>query len=60
MNENSKEVDTGAKVVNIAGTSFGEILQMIKQISEQIHEISRSINDINNGTKSSLKVILQE
>ncbi len=57
MNENSKEVDTGAKVVNIAGTSFVEILQMIKEISEQIHEISRSINDINNGTKVSVSSV---
>ena len=57
MNENSREVDTGAKVVNIAGTSFSEILQMIKEISEQIHEISRSINDINNGTKASVSSV---
>jgi methyl-accepting chemotaxis protein len=57
MNENSREVDTGAKVVNIAGTSFGEILQMIKEISEQIHEISKSINDINNGTKASVSSV---
>lgn len=57
MNENSREVDTGAKVVNIAGESFGEILQMIKEISEQIHGISRSINDINNGTKASVNSV---
>lgn len=54
MNENSKEVDTGATVVNIAGTSFREILQMIREISEQIHEISNSINEISVGTKASV------
>ncbi|EKQ53624.1 MULTISPECIES: methyl-accepting chemotaxis protein [unclassified Clostridium] len=54
MNENSREVDTGAKIVNIAGTSFRDILQMIREISEQIHAISKSINDINIGTKASV------
>ena len=54
MNENSKEVDTGAKVVDIAGTSFNEILKMIRQIAEQIHQISNSINEINVGTKDSV------
>jgi methyl-accepting chemotaxis protein len=54
MNENSKEVDTGAKVVNVAGTSFREILQMIRAISEQIHEIAKSINEISVGTKASV------
>jgi methyl-accepting chemotaxis protein len=54
MNENSKEVNKGAKVVDIAGKSFCEILQMIRKISEQIHEISNSINDIGTGTKASV------
>lgn len=57
MNENSKEVDTGTKVVNIAGTSFREILQMIKEISEQIHEISNSINEVTVGTKASVSSV---
>ncbi|OOM74764.1 methyl-accepting chemotaxis protein McpB [Clostridium puniceum] len=54
MKENSKEVDTGAKVVDIAGTSFQEILHMIKEISQQIHEISSSISDVTTGTKTSV------
>ena len=57
MNENSKEVDTGAKVVNIAGTSFHEILQMIREIANQIHEISNSISEINTGTKDSVSSV---
>lgn len=54
MNENSTEVNIGAQIVNIAGKSFREILQMIRKISEQVHEISYSINDINDETKVSV------
>ena len=54
MNENSEQVNIGAKVVKVAGASFREILKMIREISEQIHKISNSINDINNGTKISV------
>lgn len=54
MNENAKEVDTGATVVTMAGTSFHEILQMIREISEEINEISKSVNDLTLGTKTSV------
>jgi methyl-accepting chemotaxis protein len=57
MSENSKEVDTGAKVVSTAGTSFREILQMIKEIANEIHEVSNSINEINDGTKASVSSV---
>ena len=54
MNESSKEVDAGAKVVNIAGTSFHEILKMVREIAEQIYQISNSITEITVGTKDSV------
>ncbi|NRZ87151.1 HAMP domain-containing methyl-accepting chemotaxis protein [Clostridium beijerinckii] len=54
MNENSKEVKTGADVVDVAGISFKEILQMIIEISSQIHEISDSITEVTVGTKESV------
>ncbi|WP_026888970.1 methyl-accepting chemotaxis protein [Clostridium beijerinckii] len=54
MNENSKEVKTGANIVDVAGTSFQEILQMIIEISSQIHEISDFITEITVGTKESV------
>lgn len=57
MNENSKEVDTGAKVVNIAGTSFREILHMVREIANQIYEISNSLSEINAGTKNSVNSV---
>jgi methyl-accepting chemotaxis protein len=57
MNENSKEVNAGAKVVNIAGTSFHEILSMVREIANEIHEISDSIHEINTGTKSSVSSV---
>ena len=54
LSESSKEVDAGAKVVNIAGTSFHEILKMVREIAEQIYQISNSINEITVGTKDSV------
>jgi len=54
MIESSKEVDAGAKVVNIAGTSFHEILKMVREIAEQIYQISNSITEITVGTKDSV------
>lgn len=57
MNENAKEVDMGAKVVNIAGTSFHEILQMILEISQEINEISKSVNDLILGTRASVNSV---
>jgi methyl-accepting chemotaxis protein len=54
MNNNSEEVTTGTKIVDIAGASFREILKMIRKISGQINEISKSVNDINIGIKASV------
>lgn len=52
MVDSKKEVDTGASVVSIAGQSFGEILTMVRDMTNQIHEISAAIQEITNGTQS--------
>ncbi|MBP2631460.1 MAG: methyl-accepting chemotaxis sensory transducer [Firmicutes bacterium] len=57
MQESKKEVDTGAEVVNIAGQSFGEILNMIRQISDQIHEISAASEQITSGTQDVVSAV---
>lgn len=57
MNENKREVDTGADVVNIAGKSFAEILKMVREISEQIYKVSNSINAITNEAKATVTSI---
>lgn len=51
MVDSKKEVDTGASVVSIAGQSFGEILTMVRDMTNQIHEISAAIQKITNGTQ---------
>jgi methyl-accepting chemotaxis protein len=52
MNDNKKEVDTGANVVSVAGQSFNEILTMVRDMTNQIHEISASIQKITSGTQN--------
>ncbi|SFL70545.1 methyl-accepting chemotaxis protein [Pelosinus propionicus] len=55
MEQGKKEVDNGTNVVTIAGQSFSAIIQMIKQISDPIHEISAAIQQI---TSESEQVVI--
>jgi methyl-accepting chemotaxis protein len=57
MNESKNEVNIGTDVVNIAGSSFREILEMVKKIDEQIHGISNSVSEITYGTKTAVKSV---
>lgn len=57
MNESKNEVDIGTDVVNIAGNSFREILEMVKKITEQIHEISKSVSGITSGAETAVKSV---
>ncbi len=52
MNDGKKEVDTGARVVSVAGQSFEEILIMVREMVNQIHEISAAIEGITSGTQN--------
>lgn len=51
MNEGRNEVLAGTEIVNIAGQNFREILKMIREISNQIHEIAVSTQDITTRSK---------
>lgn len=57
MDESKKEVDTGTDVVNIAGQSFSEILKMVREISNQVYNVSNSINAITNEAKAAVTSI---
>lgn len=52
-----KEVDAGTQVVSIAGSSFEEILGMVRVMTLQISEISKAIADITNGTQKMVKAV---
>lgn len=57
MNDGKKEVDTGAHVVSVAGQSFEEILTMVRNMTNQIHEISAAIQEITSGIQSVVNAV---
>lgn len=59
MNDGKKEVDTGAQVVFTAGHSFSEILNMVRDMTRQIHEISAAIQEITSGTQNAVHAVQQ-
>ncbi|MGL6014848.1 MAG: methyl-accepting chemotaxis protein [Selenomonadaceae bacterium] len=52
-----KEVDAGTQVVSMAGSSFEEILGMVRVMTLQISEISKSIADITSGTQKMVQAV---
>ena len=52
-----KEVDAGTQVVSLAGSSFEEILGMVRVMTLQISEISKAIADITSGTKKMVQAV---
>lgn len=60
MNEGTREVKTGAEVVNVAGAAFREIAEMVTQVSGQVKEISAALQQMASGSRqvaSSVKKI---
>jgi methyl-accepting chemotaxis protein len=51
MSEGSREVNTGAEVVNTAGQAFKEISAFIEQLANQIKESSASIQQMASGSQ---------
>lgn len=51
MNEGTKEVRTGAEVVNEAGLAFKEIFRSVNDVSSQIREISAAIQQMAGGSQ---------
>jgi methyl-accepting chemotaxis protein len=51
MNDGTREVKTGAEVVNAAGVAFREIIELVSQVSNQIREISAAIQQMAGGSQ---------
>ena len=51
MNDGTREVKTGAEVVNAAGVAFREIVELISQVSGQVREISAAIQQTASGSQ---------
>lgn len=63
MQESKIEVDAGARIVDNAGKNFTEIVQMVLTITQQIHEISASVEESNNHSQeivTSMQVMEKE
>ncbi|MGL5271542.1 MAG: methyl-accepting chemotaxis protein [Selenomonadaceae bacterium] len=52
-----KEVDAGTQIVSLAGSSFEEILGMVRVMTLQISEISKAIADITSGTQKMVQAV---
>lgn len=52
MNDGTREVKTGAEVVNTVGTTFREIMELVTQVSNQVKEISAAIQQLATGSEN--------
>jgi len=63
MHESHKDIQSGTEIVNLAGKSFREIVQMVEQMSSQVREISAAIEEMAAGSQQmvhSVKEIVNE
>lgn len=51
MNEGTLEVKGGAEAVQKAGTAFGEILEMVLEVSKKADEVADTMEEIANGSQ---------
>jgi methyl-accepting chemotaxis protein len=51
MNEGTREVKTGAEVVNAAGAAFQEIIALVTEVSGQVREISAAVEEMASGSQ---------
>ncbi len=51
MNDGTREVKTGAEVVDSAGTAFREIVELVSQGSGQIRDISAAVQEMASGSQ---------
>ncbi|CVK18202.1 hypothetical protein SPSPH_005490 [Sporomusa sphaeroides DSM 2875] len=51
MNDGTREVKTGAEVVNTAGGAFSEIADLVLQVSAQVRDISAAIQQMAAGSQ---------
>jgi methyl-accepting chemotaxis protein len=57
MEDGKREVSHGAEVVSFAGQSFGAILDMVRNMTNQVHEISAAIEEITSGTRNVVQAV---
>ncbi len=51
MSDGTREVKTGAEVVNAAGVAFREIVELVSQVSGQVREISAAVQQMAGGSQ---------
>ena len=51
MQTGTREVKTGAEVVNAAGASFREIADLVTEVSDQVKQISKAIQEMAQGSQ---------
>ncbi|MDR7869073.1 MAG: methyl-accepting chemotaxis protein [Sporomusaceae bacterium] len=51
MSDGTREVKTGAEVVNAAGTAFREIIELVTEVSSQVREISAAVQEMAGGSQ---------
>ena len=51
MNNGTREVKTGAEVVNAAGVSFREIANLVTEVSDQVKQMSAAIQQMATGSQ---------
>ncbi|WP_371371937.1 methyl-accepting chemotaxis protein [Sporomusa aerivorans] len=57
MSEGTREVKTGAEVVNAAGVAFREIVELVSQVSSQVRESSAAIQQIASGSQQIVRSV---
>ena len=59
MNNGTREVKTGADVVNAAGVSFREIADLVTEVSEQVKQMSGAIQQMATGSQQIVDSVKQ-
>ncbi len=57
MNDGTREVHLGVKVVNAAGQAFGEIWTLVTQVSDQVKKISTAIEHMAEDSKQIVRSV---
>lgn len=59
MNNGTREVKTGADVVNAAGVSFREIADLVTEVSDQVKQMSAAIQQMATGSQQIVDAVKQ-
>lgn len=59
MNDGTREVKTGADVVNAAGVSFREITDLVTEVSDQVKQMSAAIQQMATGSQQIVDAVKQ-